>query len=153
MTPFDANEFYGLALRVVTRERGEAAYRTGINRLYYTCHLVGTEATAGKGWFRPKGDASDHAGLWRALRDNGQVWCTKLQGLYRLREHADYHTGSATHLPVISCSYCPGDTPVDIPSARPLVDASTWNAAKTIAEDVLPRLRAMLLRRGTKGSP
>jgi len=116
MPTFDAQEFMGLAITVASSEPNEAGYRTAINRAYYACHLVGRDSTAKKGWFEPKHTYEDHSGLLRALQDHDVPWRPKLRDLRELREHADYHT----HLEV---------------------NRATWERAKLIAQDILPRLK------------
>jgi hypothetical protein len=134
MATFDAQEFMGVAVRVASSEPNEAGYRTAISRAYYACHLVGCNATEEKGWFPHRTHTgADHSGLWReALKT--YPWRHKLRDLLELREHADYHTDS---LPLKdTCRYCGEATQTQV-----LVNCETWERAKLIAQDILPRLK------------
>lgn len=135
---FNAQEFLQLGLRLVRYEPNEAGYRTAINRVYYACHLIGCESTARKGWFDPKHDVRDHSGLWRALKEH-TPWGQKLQTLYELREHADYHIDPNQQSPNNSCPYCNSGT-----DTTALVDENTWAIARDIANDIFPRLQSIM---------
>jgi len=139
MVKFNAQEFLQLSLRLVNCEPNEAGYRTAINRAYYACHLIGRETTGRKGWFTPQYSKSDHAGLWRALREHKTPWWSKLRALYELREHADYHIDSSPQPPNDNrCSYCDSKT-----ETATLVDEHTWLIARDIANDIFPRLQSI----------
>ena len=132
---FNAQEFLQLGLRLVSCEPNEAGYRTAINRAYYACHLIGRESTARKGWFNPGYTGGDHRGLWKALKQH-TPWWNKLQVLYELREHADYHIDPQQHP---SCPYCNSGT-----DTTALVDENTWAIARDIANDIFPRLQSIM---------
>jgi len=138
MDKFDAEEFLELSKRLVCHEPNEAGYRTAINRAYYACHLIGCESTAKKGWFTPQYNGRDHAGLWRTLKGKN-TWGYKLQVLYELREHADYHIDTSQQSSICSCSYCD-----DSKSKTALVDKNIWIIARDIANDLLPRLQSIM---------
>ena len=135
---FNAQEFLQLGLRLVSYEPNEAGYRTAINRAYYACHLIGRESTARKGWFKPGYTGRDHYGLWEALKQH-TLWGNKLQVLYELREHADYHIDSKKQSPNNSCPYCNSKT-----DTTALVDENTWVIARDIANDIFPRLQSIM---------
>jgi hypothetical protein len=135
---FNAQEFLQLGLRLVIYEPNEAGYRTAINRAYYTCHLIGRESTARKGWFTPKYAYHDHAGLCKILNQH-TPWGNKLRVLYELREHADYHIDPTQQPPNNGCPYCKNKT-----DTTALVDEDTWIIARDIANDILPRLQSIM---------
>ena len=135
MVKFNAQEFLQLGLNLVNSEPNEAGYRTAINRVYYACFLIGRESTYRKGWFPLiKYDGTDHSALQRALRHTNLG--SKLRTLYELREHADYHIDPEQQPPNTRCSYCRTQTDI-----APLVDEGTWERAKAIAGNILPRLQ------------
>lgn len=136
---FDAAGFLHLSQRLVSAEPNEAGYRTAINRAYYACFLIGRESTTKKGWFKPGYTGRDHYGLWEALKQHNTLWGNKLQALYQLREHADYHIDPKQQPPNNSCSYCRNQTEI-----TPLVNEGTWKRAKAIAENILPRLQSIM---------
>ncbi len=136
MPTFDGAEFYLLAKRLVAVDQSEAAYRTSINRAYYACHVVGIDSTSKKGWYQPAFGAGDHSGLSRALRAHNQDWHSKLTELYRLREHADYHTESSN--PGAECDYCRDSAKNSNSSSLNL-----WTRTQTITDDILPRLKSI----------
>jgi len=135
---FNAQELLQLGLRLVSYEPNEAGYRTAINRAYYACHLIGRESTARKGWFNPEYTGRDHRGLWEALKQH-TLWWNKLQVLYELREHADYHIDPSQQSPNNSCPYCNSGT-----DTTALVDENTWAIARDIANDIFPRLQSIM---------
>jgi len=123
-------------LAIAEEHASEAGYRTAIGRVYYACHLVGCEATSKKGWFDPKHSREDHSGLARALDDQGKkILSSKLRDLAELREHADYHTTKRANG---RCHYCD-----DVADGGNLVKIVTWERAKTIAANILPKLEAI----------
>lgn len=133
MGGFSAEEFLRLGLKLVSNEPNEAGYRTAINRVYYACHLVGRESAHEKGWFTPKYGAPDHSGLYRSLMQRTR-WGAKLRRLYELREHADYHV-SPKQQALGSCPDCGRASDIE-----PLASDKTWEEAKSIAQDIFPRL-------------
>lgn len=135
---FNAQEFLQLGQKLVSWAPNEAGYRTAINRAYFACHLIGCESTARKGWFNPRHDVQDHAGLWRALRQH-TPWWQKLRTLYELREHADYHIDFEQQTPNSSCPYCSNRT-----DTTALVDEGTWIIARDIANDIFPLLQSIM---------
>jgi len=136
MADFDAKEFLDLGLKIADAHDNECGYRTAIGRAYYACHLIGSDATEQKGWFSPQSGAADHSALCRALREhNLRRVGDKLRDLIELREHADYHIKKRS---TDKCSYCEKVAP-----GVNLVDKQTWERAKSIASDILPKLDAI----------
>ena len=136
MSKFDGKGFYHLGVTIAEEHANEAGYRTAIGRVYYACFLVGLNATKRKGWFQPKNGAGDHSGLSRALRDKGKEQIAhKLIELYRLREHADYHTEIC---PTGECSCCD-----KVCESNNLVDYKTWQKAQIIADNILSKLESI----------
>jgi hypothetical protein len=128
MADFNAKEFFVLGEKIADAYGSECAYRTAIGRVYYACHLIGSDAIQQKGWFSDRHyDARDHSALCRVLRERhvGKVG-DKLRDLIELREHADYHIKKPSNG---GCKYC-----------RNVVGKQTWERAKSIASDILPRL-------------
>ena len=133
MANFNAKEFFGLGLKIADVHDNECGYRTAIGRVYYACHLIGSDATAQKGWFSPKYSAEDHSGLCRVLKDKGPRGVgNKLRDLVELREHADYHIKKRS---TDTCQYCK-----NVADDANLVDKKTWERAKSISSDILPKL-------------
>jgi len=127
MADFNAREFFELGSKIAAAHANECGYRTAIGRVYYACHLIGSDATKEKGWFVPKNRAEDHSGLCRALKDHNQTRIeNKLRDLIELREHADYHIKKPSSG---SCRYC-----------NNVVDKQMWERAESIASYILPKL-------------
>ncbi len=136
MAEFDAQEFFNLGLRLVNTFKTEAGYRTAIGRLYYACHLIGVRSTSKKGWFQPKYSKDDHRLLIQALKlYNKRAIADQLSALVVLREHADYHINKRSDG---LCKLCNKVT-----EGCNLVDSSDWERAKSIAENILPKLIAI----------
>jgi hypothetical protein len=135
MTEFDAREFYEISLKIAEAFQNEAGYRTAIGRAYYACHLIGIEATSMKGWYKPAYNRGDHFGLCNAIKNQGKILKqaeSKLRALIELREHADYHVKNRSEQ---GCQYCREKS-----NAAPLVNEQTWDLARSIASDILPKL-------------
>lgn len=133
MADFNAKEFFTLGLKIADAYDNECGYRTAIGRVYYACHLVGSDATGQKGWFPPKYSAADHSGLWRVLKERGARGVgDKLRDLVELREHADYHIKKGS---TDKCQYCN-----NLQGKAELVDKQIWERAKSIASNILPKL-------------
>jgi hypothetical protein len=113
-------------LKLVNQQPSDADYRTAANRAYYACHLLGCE----RGIIERTNSARDHSKLWEELRRRGMFWANKLEVLYRIREHADYHINSEDR-DNVGCSYCK------------ISAESMWGNAKAITEDILPRIKSM----------
>jgi len=136
MADFNAKEFFELGLKIADAYDNECGYRTAIGRVYYACHLIGSDATEQKGWFSPKYGAADHSALWRALKQRGPTGVgDKLRDLVELREHADYHIKKRA---TDKCRYCE-----NVADEANLVDKQTWDRAKSIASNILPKLEGI----------
>lgn len=131
MADFNAEEFLDIGKKIADRYASECGYRTAIGRVYYACHLIGSDATTQKGWFPGRHyDGRDHLGLCRALKEQNQKQIEyKLRDLIELREHADYHVKKPSNG---GCRYC-----------NNVVDKQVWERAKAIASNILPRLQAI----------
>jgi hypothetical protein len=130
MTDFDAEQFFDIGRKIANKYANEGGYRTAIGRVYYACHLIGSDATKQKGWFAPRNRAEDHSGLCRALKDHNQTQIeNKLRDLIELREHADYHIKKPSNG---GCQYC-----------KSVVDKKVWERAESIASNILPKLKAI----------
>jgi len=128
MADFDAGDFFDIGVNIADKYANECGYRTAIGRVYYACHLIGSDATKEKGWFTPKNRAEDHSGLCRALKVHNQTRIeNKLRDLIELREHADYHIKKPSNG---GCRYC-----------NNVVDKQVWERAKSIASNILPKLK------------
>jgi len=133
MANFNAKEFYDLGLIIADAHDNECGYRTAIGRVYYACYLIGIDATEQKGWFSQKYRAEDHSGLCKVLKDKGPRGVgDKLRDLVELREHSDYHIKKRS---TGDCQYCE-----NVANSANLVDKQTWERAKCIASDILPKL-------------
>ncbi len=134
MADFNAKEFFELGLKIADAHDNECGYRTAIGRVYYACHLIGSDATEQKGWFPNRTNkAADHSALYRALRTWGPRGVgDKLRDLLELREHADYHIKKRS---TDKCRYCDS-----VPEGANLVGKQTWERAKSIASNILPKL-------------
>ncbi len=134
MADFNAKEFFELGLKIADAHDNECGYRTAIGRVYYACYLIGSDATEQKGWFPNRTySAADHSALCRVLKAQGLRGVgDKLRDLLELREHADYHIKKR---PTDKCRYCENMT-----GGVSLVDKRTWERAKSIASDILPKL-------------
>jgi len=130
MTDFNPKDFFDIGVDIADRYNNESGYRTAIGRVYYACHLMGSDATEKKGWFHPKNRAADHSRLCEALKER-QLWSIeqKLRDLIELREHADYHIKKPSNG---GCRYC-----------KNVVDKQVWERAKSIASNILPKLQAI----------
>ena len=137
MADFNAKEFFELGLKIAHAHDNECGYRTAIGRVYYACFLIGSDATEQKGWFPNRTyRAADHSALCRALKAYGPRGVgDKLRDLLELREHADYHIKKR---PTDKCRYCDNMT-----GGVSLVDKGTWERAKSIASNILPKLEGI----------
>ena len=126
MSVFNPEDYWQISLKLVNQKPSDADYRTASNRAYYACHLVGCE----KGIIKRTYSAKDHSALWGELRRRGTVWWNKLETLYRIREHADYHV-SLDNPDSANCPYCQGTA------------ESTWGTAKDITENILPYIKSL----------
>lgn len=126
MSPFDPEDYWRISLKLVSQKPSEADFRTAANRAYYACHLIGCN----KGLFERSYSAGDHSNLWRELHRRNMAWANKLQSLYTIREHVDYHTDPKVPQNAM-CPYC-NDTPENV-----------WMYAKAISEDILPRIKSL----------
>jgi hypothetical protein len=130
MADFNPQEFFIIGIDIANKYGNDCGYRTAIGRVYYACHLIGSDAAEKKGWFHPKHGAGDHSRLWRELRDkNKESIARKLQDLYAMREHADYHIEKSSHS---GCRYCNSG-----------IEKQTWERASAIANNILPQLEAI----------
>lgn len=134
MADFNAKEFFTLGVKIAEAYDNECGYRTAIGRVYYACHLIGSDATEQKGWFSPTYSAEDHSALCRVLKQRVKGVGDKLRELVELREHADYHIKKRS---TATCRYCE-----NVASGN-LVDTQTWERAKSIASDILPKLEGI----------
>ncbi len=142
MAQFDAKEFFELGRNIAKSYGNECGYRTAINRAYYACHLIGSDATEQKGWFEPRHIAADHSRLCGALGRLGPPGVgDKLRDLLELREHADYHIKK---WPTDGCRYCENTA-----GGMSLVDKRTWERAESIAANILPKLESVYPQRHT----
>ena len=141
MADFNAKEFFELGLKIADAYDNECGYRTAIGRIYYACHLIGSDATGQKGWFpRRTYSAADHSALCKVLKERGPRGVgDKLRDLLELREHADYHIKKR---PDSECTYCRR-----VAASTNLVDKRIWERAEFIASDILPKLEAIYPRR------
>ena len=136
MSEFDEKQFYDFGFEIAKAYAHEAAYRTAIGRIYYACYLTGAKAAKNKGWFSPQYSAGDHSALRRALKAQAKdALADKLQDLYVLREHADYHIENC---PAGKCQYCDRVEPDE-----DLVGTKTWLRAEAIANYILPKLKSI----------
>ncbi len=131
---FDAREFHDLATDVADAHPSEAGYRVGINRCYYACFLVGCDAVCAKGWPDPGYTGDSHSALRRTLKEHAPALAAKLTDLYRLREHADYHTGSLHRQLPGDCKLCKDQ------NGWGTVSRDAWERTRAITADILPRL-------------
>lgn len=130
MADFNPKEFFDIGVDIADRYNNDCGYRTAIGRVYYACHLIGSDATEKKGWFHRRYSGADHAGLRRALIDQKkESLADKLHDLYVMREHADYHIKKPSNG---GCQYC-----------KNAEDKQTWERAKAIASNILPKLQAI----------
>jgi hypothetical protein len=141
MADFNAKEFFDLGLKIADAYDNECGYRTAIGRIYYACHLIGSDATEQKGWFpHRKYSAADHSALCKVLKERGPRGVgDKLRDLLELREHADYDIKKR---PDSECAYCRHAA-----ASTNLVDKRMWERAESIASDILPKLEAIYPRR------
>ena len=135
MSKFEPKEYLDFSSKIIQQDKSQSALRTAINRFYYACFLIGIEALEKKGWYNRSFSGEDHRRVWEILRRhrNPSGAGDELQKLYRLREHADYHTDSAI-ANNSQCIYCREDI---------LVTEEMRGKAEDLANRLFPRLKSL----------
>ena len=132
---FDPNLFFAQAERLILAAAGEEDYRTGVGRIYYSCHIDARDAMFGVdavNWRGPGRRPSHRAVIRAAERALPPESADLFKRLKEMREKADYVRDPAH--PEMQSLF----------AAR---DARNWSdladEALAIARDLLPLLRQL----------
>lgn len=140
--PFDAKDFYALAVWLVQNRTSEASLRTAISRAYYTGHLLAVQKLKEKGW-EPTGKGDDHGRVIHELGSRRfRNLAEELRRLRALREHADYHLEASDSVFSKDCEFCKKIREAVSPS-DPVVNQRHWKEAKEVGEHLFPLLEKL----------
>ena len=132
---FDAEEFFTYGEAIVRGGGGEAASRTGVGRLYYSCHVEARDCMFGvdaANWKGPGRRPSHRAVIIAAARTLPLESIDSFRRLKEMREMADYVRDPAH--PEMQALFA-------VNNAHDWADLA--DEALTIARDLLPLLRQL----------